>query len=308
MLELGGNAGNGGSDGSVIEGSDAGFMTEVIEASQTTPVIVQFTAPWCGPCRTLGPQLEAAVRKTGGKVRLVRINIDENPQVAGQLRVQSIPAVFGFAGGQPVDGFMGAQPQSQIEAFVQQIANAGGGAAGGEDAQIDAMLDAADAALEEGASGEAAQVFGQILSVKPDNLRALSGLARCYLASGDLDRAQETLGMAPEDKADDPEIVRVRSMIELAQTAGNAGDADTLSQAVEANPDDHQARLDYALSLIGKGKNETALDHLLELYRRAPDWNDGAAKEQLFKLFDALGPQDPVALKGRRRLSSLILA
>lgn len=306
MLELGGNAPATGSANDVIDGTDAGFMTDVIEASQTTPVVVQFTAPWCGPCRTLGPQLEAAVRKTGGKVKMVRINIDENPQIAGQLRVQSIPAVFGFAGGQPVDGFMGAQPQSQIEAFVQKIASAGG--AGSEEEQIEAMLDAADEALEQGGGGEAAQVYGQILSVKPDNTRAIAGLARCYMASGDAERAKETLSLAPADKADDPEIARVRAMIELTEASGDTGDTDALAQAVAANPDDHQARLDYALALIGRGSNEAAIDELLELFRRDREWNDGAARDQMFKLFEALGPQDPLALKGRRRLSSLILA
>lgn len=306
MLELGGNVNTDGADDVVIDGTDAGFMTDVIEGSQKTPIVVQFTAPWCGPCRTLGPQLEAAVKKTGGKVRMVRINIDENPQIAGQLRVQSIPAVFGFAGGQPVDGFMGAQPQSQIDSFIDKLAKIGGD--GDQADQIDAMLDAADEALDQGGSGEAVQVYAQILGAQPDNLRALAGLARCYLATGDTERAKETLALVPEDKSDDPEIVRVRSMIELSQTAGTSGDAAALAQTIEQNPADHQARLDYALALIGQGDNETAIDQLLDLYRRDSEWNDGAAKEQLFKLFDALGPADPLTLKGRRRLSSMMFA
>ena len=307
MLELGGATPEAGAGNAVIDGTDAGFMTDVIEASQTQPVIVQFTAPWCGPCRTLGPQLEAAVQKTGGKVRMVRINIDENPQIAGQLRVQSIPAVFGFADGQPVDGFMGAQSPSQIDAFLQKLMQAGGGA-GGEEAQIDEMLDAADHAVAQGGAGEAAQVYAQILGVKPENLRAITGLAKCYAASGDLDRARETLGMVPADKADDPLVAQVRSMIELSETAGDAGEAAELAAAVAANPDDHQARMDYALALVGNGDNEGAITELLSLFQRDREWNDGAAREQLFKIFEALGPTDPLTLKGRRRLSSLMFA
>ncbi len=306
MLELGGNAPAAGGGDVVIDGTDAGFMTDVIEASQTTPVVVQFTAPWCGPCRTLGPQLEEAVRKTG-KMKMVRINIDENPQIAGQLRVQSIPAVFGFAGGQPVDGFMGAQTPSQIDAFLQKVMQADGGA-GGEEEQIDAMLDAADQAVGEGASGEAAQVYAQILGVKPENLRAITGLAKCYAASGDLDRAKETLAMVPEDKADDPVVTQVRSMIELTEATGGGGDAAALAAAVQSNPDDHQARMDYALALIGGGQNEQAIDELLTIFSKDSEWNEGAAREQLVKVFEALGPTDPLTLKGRRRLSSLMFA
>ena len=307
MLELGGNSSPAAGGYTVMDGTDAGFMTDVIEASQATPVVVQFTAPWCGPCRTLGPQLEDAVRKTGGKMKLVRINIDENPQIAGQLRVQSIPAVFGFAGGQPVDGFMGAQTPSQIEAFLQKVLAADGGG-GGEEEQIDAMLDAADQAVSEGASGEAAQVYAQILGVKPENLRAITGLAKCYAASGDLERARETLAMVPADKADDPIVTQVRSMIELTEATGGGGDAAALSAAVQANPDDHQARMDYALALIGGGQNEQAIDELLTIFGKDREWNEGAAREQLFKVFEALGPTDPLTLKGRRRLSSLMFA
>ncbi len=307
MLELGGATPANGAGDVVIDGTDAGFMTDVIEASQATPVVVQFTAPWCGPCRTLGPQLEAAVRKTGGKVRMVRINIDENPQIAGQLQVQSIPAVFGFSGGQPVDGFMGAQSPSQIDAFMQKLEQAGGGGGGGRDEQITAMLDAADQAVSEGATGEAAQVYAQILGVMPDNLRALTGLSRCYAASGDMERARETLAMVPEDKTDDPLVAQVRSMIDLSETAGD-GDAAALAQAVEANPTDPQVRLDFAMALIGSGQNEQAIDHLLTLFQQDREWNQGAARENLFKLFEALGPTDPLTLKGRRRLSSLMFA
>jgi len=241
MLELGGNSPAGAGGNVVMDGTDAGFMTDVIEASQTTPVVVQFTA----------------------KTKLVRINIDENPQIAGQLRVQSIPAVFGFAGGQPVDGFMGAQTPSQIDAFLQKVMQAGGGA-GGEEDQIDTMLDAADQAVTEGASGEAAQVYAQILGVKPENL--------------------------------------------LTESTGGGGDTAGLASAVQANPDDHQARMDYALALIGNGQNEEGIDELLTIFSKDREWNEGAAREQLFKVFEALGPTDPLTLKGRRRLSSLMFA
>ncbi len=305
MLGLGGTSADAGAGDMVMDGTDAGFMTDVIEASQSTPVVVQFTAPWCGPCRTLGPQLEAAVRKNAGKVKLVRINIDEHPQIAGQLRVQSIPAVFGFAGGQPVDGFMGAQTAGQIDAFLGKLLQAGGG---GEDDQIDAMLDAADEAVAQGGAGEAAQVYAQILGVKPENLRAITGLSRCYAASGELDRARETLDMVPADKASDPLVQQVRSMIDLSETAGDAGETDALAAAVRAEPDNHAARMEYALALVGSGQNEQAIDELLTIFSRDREWNDGAAKEQLFKIFEALGPADPLTLKGRRRLSSLMFA
>lgn len=305
MLELGGGDKQGAQPGDlVMDGTDAGFMTDVIEASQETPVIVQFTAPWCGPCRTLGPQLEAAVAKAGGKVKMVRINIDEHPQIAGQLQVQSIPAVFGFSGGQPVDAFMGAQSPSQIEKFVSQLSEAGGPT--DQEAQIDAALDMADASLDEGAPAEAAQVYAQVLGAVPDNLRAITGLAKCYIATGDLERAEETLGHAPADKADDPLMVQVRSMIELSSNGG--GDTAGLAAQVEANPDDHQARHDLAMALVAQGKQEEAIDHLLDLFRRDREWNEDAARQQLFKIFDALGPENPLTLKGRRKLSSILFA
>lgn len=308
MLELGGagNAASGGGD-IVKDGSDAGFMADVIEGSRGGAVVVQFTADWCGPCKTLGPQLETAVRKHGGKVKLVRIDIDKNPQFASQLRVQSIPAVYGFVDGQPVDGFMGVQPQSQLEQFVAQLAS-GAGPSDAE-SQIAEVLDAADAAVEQGASGDAAQAYAQVLQLEPENIRAIAGLARCYVVNRDFDRARETLALAPADKAEDPLLVQVTSMISLAEAAGSGGgDAAALAAAVEANPDDHQSRFDLALALVGSGQAEPAVEHLLELFRRDREWNDDAAREQLLKVFEALGPSDPLTLKGRRRLSSLVFA
>jgi len=306
MLELGGGTQGAQAGAAVIDGTDAGFMTDVIEASQDTPIVVQFTAPWCGPCKTLGPQLEAAVAKTNGKVRMVRINIDENPQIAGQLQVQSIPAVFGFADGRPVDAFMGVQQASEIDRFIAALSNAAGPS--DAEAQIDAALDLAEQSLADNAVADAAQVYAQVMGAAPENLRAITGLARCYVATGDLERARETLGYAPEDKAEDPMVVQVHSMIALAEQAGSAGDHAQLLAAVEANPDDHQARHDLAMALVASGKPEEGIDHLLDLIRRDREWNEDAGRQQLFKVFEALGPADPLTLKGRRKLSSILFA
>ena len=306
MLELGGGRQDAQQGAAVIEGTDAGFMTDVIEASQTVPVVVQFTAAWCGPCKTLGPQLEAAVARTNGKVRMVRMDIDKHPQIAGQLQVQSIPAVFGFVGGRPVDAFMGAQPGSEIERFVAGLTDMAGPT--DAEAQIDEALDLAEEKLAENAVAEAAQIYAQIMGAVPENLRAIAGLARCYAAMGDLDRARETLGYAPPDKADDPLVAQVRSMIALSEQAGSAGDHAALQAAVEADPDDHRARHDLAMALVASGKQEEGIDHLLELFRRDREWNDDAARQQLFKIFEALGPADPLTLKGRRKLSSILFA
>lgn len=307
MLELGGgNPDAAAATSPVIDGTDAGFMADVVEASRTTPVVVQFTAAWCGPCKTLGPQLEAAVTRTNGKVRMVRIDIDQHQQIAGQLQVQSIPAVFGFVDGRPVDAFMGAQPQSEIERFVTTLSDAA--APTSAEAQVDEALAVAEERLAENAPAEAAQIYAQIMGVVPENLRAITGLARCYAMLGDLERAEETLGYAPEDKADDPMVVQVRSMIALAAQAGSADDNAQLEAAVEANPDDHQARHDLAVALVASNREEEGIDHLLEIVRRDREWNEDAARQQLFKVFEALGPSDPRTLKGRRKLSSLLFA
>ncbi len=306
MLELGGGHQGAQANAAVIDGTDAGFMTDVIEASQETPIVVQFTAPWCGPCKTLGPQLEAAVAKTNGKVRMVRMNIDEQPQIAGQLQVQSIPAVFGFVGGRPVDAFMGVQQASEIERFIATLSNAAGPS--DAEAQIDEALDIAEQNLADNAAAEAAQIYAQVMGAVPENLRAITGLARCYVATGDLERAEETLGYAPQDKIDDPMVVQVRSMIALAQQAGSTGDHAALLAALEANPDDHQARHDLALALVASGQPEDGINHLLDLIRRDREWNEDAGRQQLFKIFEALGPTDPLTLAGRRKLSSILFA
>jgi putative thioredoxin len=287
----------------IKDGTEATFMADVIEASMEVPVIVDFWAPWCGPCKTLGPALEKAVTEAKGKVRLVKIDVDKNQRIAQQMRVQSIPAVFGFAGGQPVDGFLGAQSPAQVKAFVDRLIAASGGNAGLEQA-----LAMAEEMLAGGAAADAAQTYAAILQEDEGNPAALAGLARAYLALGDLERAQGVLEMTPKDKANDPAIVAVRARIELAEASADAGEAGDLMAALERDPDDHQARYDLAMALIGKGDHAGAVDALLELFRRDREWNDGAAKAQLFKLFDSLGPKNEAAQKGRRRLSSMIFA
>ena len=287
----------------IKDGTEATFMADVIEASREVPVIVDFWAPWCGPCKTLGPALEAAVTAAKGKVRLVKIDVDQNQMIAAQLRVQSIPAVFGFVNGQPVDGFMGAQPASQIKAFVERLIAQGGGNDG-----LEAALEAAEAMLEEGAVADAAQTFAAILAEEAGNPAALSGLSRAHLALGDIEKAKAILDLVPAEKAGDSAILAARAQIELAEATADAGDVGEFAAAVERDPGDHQARFDLAMALVAKGDQQGAIDALLELFRRDREWNDGAARAQLFKLFDSLGPKSELAAKGRRRLSSMIFA
>lgn len=286
----------------IKDSTDQTFMTDVVDASQDVPVIVDFWAPWCGPCKTLGPQLEAAVQAAGGKVRMVKVNVDENQGVAAQLRVQSIPTVYAFWQGQPVDGFQGAVPQSQITEFVNKLASLAG------DGGLSEALEAAEEMLGQGAVTDAAQTFAAILGEDPQNAAAMGGLARAHIAMGQLDQAEALLNNAPAEIAGKPEIEAARAQIELARQAEDAGPIAELAAAVEANPADHQARFEYANALHASGMVEEAVEQLLELFRRDREWNDGAAKAQLFKIFDALKPQDPIALNGRRKLSSMIFA
>jgi putative thioredoxin len=287
----------------IKDGSEATFMADVIDASREVPVIVDFWAPWCGPCKTLGPAIEKAVTEAKGKVRLVKIDVDRNQTLASQMRVQSIPAVFAFVNGQPVDAFMGAQPASQIKAFVDRLIEAGGGNAGLEEA-----LAAAEEMLDEGAVADAAQTFAAILAEEDGHTGALSGLARAHLALGDIEKARAILDLAPAAKANDPAIVAARAKVDLAEAALGAGEADEFTAALDRDPNDHQARFDLAMALIAGGDNEAAIDALLELFRRDREWNEGAAKAQLIKLFDSLGPKSEAVAKGRRRLSSMIFA
>ena len=282
--------------------TDQTFMADVVEASREVPVIVDFWAPWCGPCKTLGPQLEAAVQAKKGAVRMAKVNVDENQMIAGQLQVQSIPTVYAFWQGQPVDGFQGALSQGDVQRFVEKIATLAGDGGLGE------ALEAAEEMLAQGAVADAAQTFAAILGEEPENAAAMGGLARAHIAMGDLDTAEALLNNAATAIAAAPEIEAARAQIALARQADEAGPLAELQSAVVANPDDLQARFDYAKALYAAGQAEAAIEELLDLFRRDREWNDGAAKAQLFTIFDALKPTDPLVQKGRRRLSSMIFA
>lgn len=303
MIELGGTPETSAAD-VIVDGSDATFMQDVVEPSQTIPVIVDFWAPWCGPCKTLGPAIEAAVTAAGGRVKLVKIDVDANPAVAGQLRVQSIPTVYAFHNGQPVDGFQGALPPSEINAFVEKIANL----AGEPDNGLADAIAAAEQMLEEGAAADAAETFAAVLQEEPNNAQAYAGLVRSYIVLDDLDQAEAVLNGAPAEISTDPALEAAHAQIALAREAANAGPLAELTEAVATDPDNHQARFDLAVAQHAAGDADAAVATLLELFRRDREWNDGAARTQLFKIFDALTPTDPVVLNGRRKLSSMIFA
>ncbi|CAN1487252.1 COG3118 Thioredoxin domain-containing protein [Paracoccaceae bacterium] len=282
--------------------TEASFMADVIEASRETPIIVDFWATWCGPCKTLGPMLEAAVKAAGGKVRMVKVDVDKNQRIAAQLRIQSIPTVYAFWQGAPVDGFQGAVPASELKAFVEKAA-----ALAGDGGLADA-LEAAEQMLTEGAAVDAAETFAAILGEEPENSAAYGGLVRAHLALGNLDQAEAFLTAAPAATAKSKDMDAARAQLELAKQAANAGPEAELRVAVEADPQDHQARFDLAAALLAVDSAAEAVDQLLELFRRDREWNGGAAKTQLFTIFEALKPQDPIVLAGRRRLSSMIFA
>ncbi len=304
MIELGGTPATPAAGDNIIDGSDATFMQDVIEASKDVPVIVDFWAPWCGPCKTLGPAIEAAVTAAEGRVKLVKIDVDQNPAYAGQLQVQSIPTVYAFFNGQPVDGFQGALPPSEINAFVDKVA-----ALGPEpDNGLQDAVDAAQAMLDEGAAADAAETFAAILQEDPNHAEAYAGLVQSYLALDDVDQAEAVLNGAPAEISTHPALEAVHAKIALAREAQNAGPLGDLEAAVAADEANHQARYDLAIAQHGAGQTEAAINSLLDLFRRDREWNDGAAKTQLFKIFDALDAKDPLVLNGRRKLSSLIFA
>jgi putative thioredoxin len=276
------------------------FMRDVVDASRERPVLVDFWAPRCEPCKQLTPVLEKVVRAAKGAVRLVKLNIDEHPEVPGQMGVKSVPAVFAFKDGQPVDGFMGAVPESQINAFIARLT--------GEDAGDAGDLEAAEAALEAGDVNAAAQVFGEFLKGDAENAQAAAGLAKCYIKTGDLERAEQTLALVPPAKADSAAIASARAAIELARKSDEAGDVDELRTKVGNDPNDCRARFDLALALNAKGDRQGALDELLVLVAKNRKWNDDAARKQLVQLFDAWGPSDPATTGGRQKLSSLLFA
>ncbi|MHC0052302.1 thioredoxin [Actibacterium sp. D379-3] len=305
MLELGGTQNAAPQGGLIKDITEATFLQDVVEASREVPVIVDFWAPWCGPCKSLGPMLEQAVTEAGGKVRMVKVNVDESQQIAAQLRIQSIPTVYAFFDGQPVDGFQGALPPAEIKAFIERVIAAGGGE---EDGGLAEAVEAAEQMLAEGAVVDAAQTFAAILGEEPENAAAYGGLIRAHLALGEVDKAEALLKAAPAAIATSPEVEAAKAQIELARQAEQAGPVTELRAQVDADPDNHQARFDLALALHANGDVEAAVDELLDLFRRDREWNDGAAKAQLFTIFDALKPQDPIVLAGRRKLSSMIFA
>lgn len=280
----------------IKDGTDASFMADVVEASKTQPVLVDFWASWCGPCRQLTPALERAVNAAGGKVKLVKIDVDANPAYSGQLQVQSIPTVYGFVDGRPVSRFMGAVPESQIKAFIDKLTGEGDGG-------VSELLSLAAESLKTGDLGGAAQAFAQILHTDPTNIKALVGLARAYLHGGDVEQAEEVLAMVPEG-AKDADLDGVRAAITLAKEAPE--DLAPMQARVASNPEDHFARLDLAKGLAGYGRMEEASDHLLAIIEKDAEWNGGAAKAELFNLFDAAGQMSEVTRKGRRKLSAIL--
>jgi len=301
MLESEQNTG-----GSLIkEVSEATFMQDVVEASKTKPVIVDFWAPWCGPCKTLGPQLEEAVKAANGAVTMAKVNVDENQMIAGQMQVQSIPTVFAFVNGQPVDGFQGAVSASEIKAFVERVVAANGGEA---ESGLDSAVQSAEQMLEEGDFEAAMETFSAILQEDTNNVKSYVGLIKSHIALGDLDQAEAILNGMPLEISQKPEVESVHAQIKLAKQALDAGPITDLVQLVEKNPDDHDARFKLAQALHGSGQVEEAVEQLLELFKRDKEWNDEAAKAQLFVIFEALEPNNPIVLNGRRKLSSLIFA
>jgi putative thioredoxin len=300
-------AGAGGAAAAIKDSDTEHFMADVIDASMTVPVIVDFWATWCGPCKQLGPMLEKAVQEAKGAVRLVKIDVDRNQELAAQMRIQSIPAVYAFFQGRPVDGFMGAIPESQIKQFVQRLIKAAGGKAG--PSPVEEALKQAEAALASGDAAAASAIFGQVLQHEPQNPTAIGGLVRCLVKAGDLARARAELAKAPASLAADKAIAAARAALELAEQAGKQqGALAELKARLAKDANDHQARYDLAMALYAGGETETALDELLELVRRDRGWNDEAARKQLVKIFEALGPTDPLTLSARRRLSSLLFA
>jgi putative thioredoxin len=289
-------------EGLIKEVTTQGFMKDVIEESKRQPVLIDFWAPWCGPCKQLTPILEKVVKAAKGKVKLTKMNIDEHPAIPGQMGIQSIPAVIAFVNGQPADGFMGALPEGQVVAFIERITK---GAVTGEAKDL---LKEADAALAAGDSAAAAEAYAQVLEDDPGNVQALAGLTRCQVANGAIDQAKQTLSLVPEAKHNDAAVAAARAALEVAEQANSVGPAAELESKVQANPLDHQARFDLAVALNADGKRMEAVDHLMEIVRRDRKWNDDGARKQLVQFFEAWGGTDEATVSGRKRLSSILFA
>ncbi|WP_175068475.1 thioredoxin [Bradyrhizobium uaiense] len=281
------------------------FVKDVIEESRRQPVMIDFWAPWCGPCRQLTPMLEKAVNNAKGRVKLVKMNIDEHPQIPGQMGIQSIPAVIAFVNGQPADGFMGAVPESQVNAFIEKITK--GVPAAGEP-NLTEILAEADAALAEGDAAQAAQIYAEVLAHDATNIGALAGLAKCYVTSGAVEQAKQTLAMVPESKRNDAAVKAVQAAIDLAEQAQSVGPIAELEQKVAANPLDHQARFDLATALNAMNKRTEATEQLLAIVKRDRKWNDDGARKQLVQFFEAWGGTDEATVEGRRRLSTILFS
>ena len=289
-------------DGFVKDTTTQTFVKDVIEESKRQPVLVDFWAEWCGPCKQLGPVLEKVVKSAKGKVKLVKMDIDKHPQIPGQLGIQSIPAVFAFVNGQPVDGFLGALPESQVTAFIERVTK---DRIGGEEKDL---LKAADEVLAQGDAAGAADLYAQVLAEDSGNVAALAGLARSYVATGAIDQAKQTLALVPDAKHNDPAVAAARAALEVAEQATTVGPIAELEQKVAANPLDHQARFDLAVALNGKGRRQEAVDHLLSIVKRDRKWNEDGARKQLVQFFEAWGPTDEATVDGRKRLSSVLFS
>jgi putative thioredoxin len=289
----------------IKETTTQAFMKDVIEESKRQPVLIDFWAPWCGPCKQLTPTLEKAVLAAKGKVKLVKMNIDDHPAIPGQMGIQSIPAVIAFVNGQPADGFMGAVPESQVNAFIDKLTQ--GVTAPGEP-NIAEILQEAEAAIAAGDPATAASIYAEILGFDSANIPAIAGLARCYATTGALDQAKQTLALVPESKRNDAAVKTVQTMIDLAEQASSLGPVAELEQKVAANPLDHQARFDLATALNAAGKRSEATNHLLEIIKRDRKWNDDGARKQLVQFFEAWGGADDATIEGRKRLSTILFS